>query len=209
MKLNPAKVAIFAGCLFMAGLIALYVETTTVPIGERPKQFEDLGGDFELNSLNGPINLADYKGQTVVIYFGFLNCAEVCPSSVAVMARAFKRLEAGTYDQTQGFFISVDPQRDDLKSLYDFSQYFDQHILGITGTQEEIDAITDQYGVYVDLVDMEGSVLDYTVDHVSRFFIINPNGDLIDSMSHSTTPVELAAKIERVNQYHAKTKRKI
>ncbi|WP_087024837.1 SCO family protein [Thaumasiovibrio subtropicus] len=200
MSNNPVRWVIMAGVLAIAGIIALYIDNTTIPIGERPKQFEELGGRFQLNSATGAIDSEAHKGKVVVMYFGFLNCAEVCPSSMGVMSASFKLLEKETYEHVQGFFVSVDPNRDDLDSLHEFAQYFDPQILGLTGTQEEVDAITDQFGVYVDLVDMESSVLDYTVDHASRFFIINPQGQLIDAMSHSTTPVELAARIERTLQ---------
>ncbi|TXR53815.1 SCO family protein [Reinekea thalattae] len=198
MKMNPARWAILAGGIFIAIILALYLSNITVPVGERQKSLDQLGGRFQLTSLNGPIDTDDYLGKTLVLYFGFLNCAEVCPSSMGVMSTAFRLLEPDAYEQVQGFFISVDPGRDDYQSLYDFSQYFDKRILGLTGTQAEVDSVTDMFGVYVDIVEMESSVLSYTVDHSSRFFVIDPNGQLVDAMSHSTTPVELAARIERV-----------
>lgn len=203
MSKNPVKIALVVGALLIGIVIALYVENTTIPIGERPKQFSELGGNFQLNSQLGDINLADYQGQVAVLYFGFLNCSEVCPSSVGVMSAAFKLLPESIGNSVQGFFISVDPSRDDAKSLHEFAQYFDPRILGLTGTKAQIDELTANYGVYYDLVDMEDSVLDYTVDHMSRFYIIAPNGELIDSMSHSTTPTELAARITRTIEKYA------
>ncbi|HAS6348470.1 SCO family protein [Vibrio sp. IRLE0018] len=203
MNMNPVKMVLLAGALAIGIVIALYVDNTTIPIGERPKQFSELGGNFQLQSELGDINLADYQGQVVVLYFGFLNCSEVCPSSVGVMSVAFKMLPESVGKGVQGFFISVDPSRDDVTSLHEFTQYFDPRILGLTGTKEEIDQLTSNYGVYYSLVDMEKSVLDYTVDHMSRFYIIAPNGQLVDSMSHSTTPTELAARITRTIEQYA------
>lgn len=198
--MNPARWAIVSGSALLVVILSLYLTNITVPIGERQKTLDQLGGRFQLMSLNGEVDSDDYKGQTLVLYFGFLNCAEVCPSSMGVMSTAFRLLDEQTYQQVQGFFISVDPGRDDYQSLHEFSQYFDKRILGLTGSQDQIDQVTDMFGVYVDLVAMESSVLDYTVDHSSRFFIISPEGRLVDAMSHSTTPVELAAQIERVAQ---------
>lgn len=115
------------------------------------------------------------------------------------MATAFSMLPPEEYANVQGIFISVDPGRDDLDSLDKFAKHFDNRIKGLTGTKEEIDALTEQYGVYFDLVDMESSELSYTVDHASRFYIINPEGKLVDAMSHTTTPIELAAGIDRAH----------
>ena len=197
MTINPVRLVLTAGALAVAGILTLYIYNTTVPVGEKIPQFKDLGGRFQLSSLNGSIDLEEYKGKVVVLYFGFLNCAEVCPLSMGVMSAALKKLPIDIYPQVQGFFISVDPKRDDLQSLNDFAQYFDPRILGLTGTKEEIDTLTRQYGVYFDLVDMESSELAYTVDHSSRFYIVSPSGQLVDVMSHSTTPIELAARIKR------------
>ena len=198
MRNNPVRLVLALGALAIACIVTLYVSNTTVPVGEKVRQFKDLGGRFQLNSLNGRIDLEEYKGKVVVLYFGFLNCAEVCPLSMGVMSAALKKLPAEIYPQVQGFFISVDPDRDDLQSLNDFAQYFDPRIIGLTGTQEEIDILSKQYGVYFDFVEMESSELAYTVDHSSRFYIISPSGQLVDVMSHSTTPIELAASIKRV-----------
>ncbi|EAS64294.1 SCO family protein [Photobacterium angustum] len=199
MTKNPVKIVLLLGALALAGIFALYINNSTTPIGEKQKALKDLGGEFQLNSLDGTVNLNQFKGQTVVLYFGFLNCAEVCPSSMGVMATAFSMLPPEEYANVQGIFISVDPGRDDLDSLDKFAKHFDNRIKGLTGTKEEIDALTEQYGVYFDLVDMESSELSYTVDHASRFYIINPEGKLVDAMSHTTTPIELAAGIDRAH----------
>ncbi|PHZ58895.1 SCO family protein [Photobacterium leiognathi] len=199
MTKNPVKIVLLLGALALAGIFALYISNSTTPIGEKQKALKDLGGEFQLNSLDGTVNLNQFKGQTVVLYFGFLNCAEVCPSSMGVMATAFSMLPPEEYANVQGIFISVDPGRDDLDSLDKFAKHFDKRIKGLTGTKQEIDALTEQYGVYFDLVDMESSELSYTVDHASRFYIINPEGKLVDAMSHTTTPIELAAGIDRAH----------
>ena len=117
---------------------------------------------------------------------------------MGVMSAAFSRLSPATYKHVQGLFISVDPERDDLVSLHQFAKYFDDHVVGLTGTKQQIDTLTKQYGVYFDIVDMESSELSYTVDHSSRFYIIDQTGKLVGAMSHNTTPIELAAGIERI-----------
>lgn len=197
MTKNPVKWVLAAGAFALAAILALYFYNTTLPVGEKPRQLKDLGGHFALNSADGTVDLKQYQDKVIVLYFGFLNCAEVCPSSMGVMSAAFKQVDNKYYDDIQGFFVSVDPGRDDLKSLEEFAKYFDPRMQGITGTEVQIQELTRQYGVYFDLVDMESSELAYTVDHASRFYIIDRTGKLVDSMSHTTTPIELAAQIER------------
>ncbi|WP_435234166.1 SCO family protein [Psychromonas sp. PT13] len=197
MNKNPTKLILSIGVLALLGIFALYMSTTDSPIGEKVQQFKDLGGRFQLDSANGRIDLQEYNGKVVVLYFGFLNCADVCPSSMGVMSGAFKKLPSDIYPQVQGFFISVDPTRDDLTSLNDFAQYFDHRIMGLTGTEKEIEILSKQYGVYFDMVDLESSQLGYTVDHSSQFYIISRTGELVDVMNHNTTPIELAARIKR------------
>ncbi|SKA09856.1 SCO family protein [Photobacterium toruni] len=198
MTKNPTKIILLFGALFLATLMGCYIYNTTTPIGENIKPLKDLGGPFEINSLDSTVSLEQYKGNVVVLYFGFLNCAEVCPSSMGVLSAAFSQLPPATYQHVQGLFISVDPERDDLVSLHQFAKYFDDRVIGLTGTQQQIDTLTKQYGVYFDIIDMESSELSYTVDHSSRFYIIDETGKLVGAMSHNTTPVELAAGIERV-----------
>lgn len=198
MTKNPTKIVLLIGALFLATLMGCYIYNTTIPVGENVKPLKDLGGPFELNSINGNVSLDQFKGNIVVLYFGFLNCAEVCPSSMGTLSAAFSRLSPATYQHVQGLFVSVDPERDDLVSLNKFAKYFDDRVIGLTGTNQQIDALTKQYGVYFDIVDMESSELSYTVDHSSRFYIIDDTGKLVGAMSHNTTPVELAAGIERI-----------
>lgn len=198
MTKNPTKIVLLIGALFLATLMGCYIYNTTIPVGENVKPLKDLGGPFELNSINGNVSLDQFKGNIVVLYFGFLNCAEVCPSSMGTLSAAFSRLLPATYQHVQGLFVSVDPERDDLVSLNKFAKYFDDRVIGLTGTNQQIDALTKQYGVYFDIVDMESSELSYTVDHSSRFYIIDDTGKLVGAMSHNTTPVELAAGIERI-----------
>ena len=198
MTKNPTKIVLLFGALFLATLMGSYIYNTTTPVGENVKPLKDLGGPFELNSINDNVSLDQFKGNIVVLYFGFLNCAEVCPSSMGTLSAAFSRLSPATYQHVQGLFVSVDPERDDLVSLNKFAKYFDERVIGLTGTNQQIDALTKQYGVYFDIVDMESSELSYTVDHSSRFYIIDDTGKLVGAMSHNTTPVELAAGIERI-----------
>lgn len=186
------------GITLIGGLITFYISTTTKTLGQSSRPFSELGGDFRLDSAQGEIALSDFKEHVVVLYFGYLSCADVCPNSMTVMSNAFSKLNAEQKDFVQGLFISVDPARDTVKNLAKYTAYFDENILGATGTKEVIKATSEQYGVFYDLEDLGSEQSTYSVEHASRFYIIDKTGKLITAMSHTTTPNELAAQIKEL-----------
>lgn len=192
------KISIFAAVLFSILIIVFYATTTNRPIGEKYKPLSDLGGPFTLHTKEGPFSLSDVEGKVAVVYFGFLSCTEACPASIGVVQAAYKQLTDEERNDVQFLFISVDPDRDSLDDLYDFGDYYDNDLLALTGSEEEIDKVTSDYGVFFELTDLEGSALGYTVDHSSRFYMIDKAGKLFTTMSHSTTPSELAARIKQL-----------
>ncbi|MFT2098343.1 SCO family protein [Marinomonas sp. 2405UD66-6] len=192
------KISVFAALFLSISIIVFYVATTTRPIGEKYKPLSELGGPFTLETKQGPFSLSDIEGKVGVVYFGFLSCTEACPASIGVVQAAYKQLTDEERDNVQFLFISVDPERDSLEDLYDFGDYYDNDLLALTGTKEEIDKVTSDYGVFFELTDLEGSALGYTVDHSSRFYMIDKQGKLFTTMSHSTTPSELAARIKQL-----------
>lgn len=163
------------------------------------KPASEYGGEFTLQSADGPVSLSDFEGKLVVIYFGFLSCTEACPESMGKINSVFRRLSDEQKAQLQVLFISVDPERDSLANLKKFADYYENGpVIGLTDNQAVIDQISEQYNVLFDLVDLEGSALGYTVDHTSQFYLIDQQGKLIKTMSHTTTANELRAQIEQL-----------
>lgn len=154
-----------------------------------------IGGDFKLNSVEGERQLSDFKGEVVMIYFGFMSCPDVCPTSMAVMRQAINQLEDEQREKVRGVFISVDPDRDTVDELNAYTQYFSDRIIGVTGTKEQIDAVVKQYGAYYKFVQLDDSALGYTVDHSARIYLIDPEGQLADILAHDINPTELHTKI--------------
>ncbi len=195
---NYTKYVLVAFFLLMTGLISLFALTTTTPIGVTVEPIYELGGDFTAVGTDGEFSLSDLHGSAVVMYFGFLSCTEACPDSIAVYQAARKKLTPEEREQVKFVFISVDPERDTPEKLKQFESFFNGRLIVVTDTVDKIETLTKQYGVYFDLVDLEGSALQYTVDHSSRFYMVDTEGNLVTAMSHSTTPNELAAKIRQL-----------
>ncbi len=155
----------------------------------------NLGGDFRLQSATGPVSLSDYRGHPVVLYFGYASCPDVCPTSLAVMTQGFRHLSDEEQARVRGIFVSVDPDRDTPQKLAEYSAFFHPNLTGLTGSREQIDQIVRQYGAYYRIATMENSALGYAVDHSSRLYLIDTDGKLVDVLSHSITPEELALKL--------------
>ena len=197
MNLNKRHLAFAALIIAIGGLIALFTLTSKQEFGEKsPSSFKELGGDFTLQSAQGDVSLSDFKGQAVVMYFGFMSCPEVCPNSLAVIKAAFNKLEDEKLKQVHGLMISIDPERDSLQSLAAFTEHFHPQITGITGTSKALETAAKQYGAYFSKTD--DPKLGYLFEHVSRYYVIDKDGELVDAMRHSTTPNELAARLKTI-----------
>ena len=154
-----------------------------------------LGGDFVLQSSQGPVALEDFRGKVVLLYFGFLSCPEVCPASMSIYQQTMAKLSESERAEVQPILISIDPARDSVEALEEFTNYFGANILGLTGTHEEIVAVTQDYGAYFKNIESASPDSEYAFAHTSRYFVINQQGKLVDAMRHSTTANELSARI--------------
>lgn len=148
------------------------------------------GGEFELQSIDGPVKLSDYKDKLVLIYFGYTQCPDVCPTAMSLTGTALAQLEPDELAQVQTLFISVDPARDSVDRVNEYSHFFHPSIIGITGSKDEIDDVTKRYGAYYKIIDT-GSKTDYPVDHSSQTIVVGKNGAIAATIAHGTSPDEV------------------
>jgi protein SCO1 len=122
-----------------------------------------------------PLNLARFRGKVVLLAFGFSNCGEVCPITLATLAGARKKLgESG--NDVQVVYVTVDPERDTAAQMKKFLGAFDPSFVGGVGTRAEIDAAQAKYGISsVKNRNADGS---YTIGHSSSIYMIDRAGGL-------------------------------
>ncbi|MEW8323079.1 MAG: SCO family protein [Candidatus Thiodiazotropha taylori] len=156
---------------------------------------EQLGGDFTLRSSRGEFSLEQLRGKVVVLFFGYTKCPDVCPSSLALLSQALNELSEEELQQVQGVFISVDPKRDTFQALEDYVSYFHPNLIGVTGSESEIEEVAKLYGAQYVEVKLEASAFAYAVDHSATTYLISPKGELRFLLPHQTPSVMMLEAI--------------
>ncbi|MCA0328191.1 MAG: SCO family protein [Proteobacteria bacterium] len=149
----------------------------------------DYAKDFQLTDFNGqPRRLADFKGKVVVMFFGYTQCPDVCPTTMTELAQVKQKLGADG-DKLQALFVSVDPERDTPEVLKAYMASFDPSFLGLyAGSPEQLAALAKDFKVYYKKVDGK-SPGSYTMDHTAASYLYDPQGRL-RLFSRYGTPVE-------------------
>ncbi|HEU4373576.1 MAG TPA: SCO family protein [Telluria sp.] len=140
-------------------------------------------------------DLAKYRGKVVVLEFGFTRCTEVCPVSLAALAQARKLLGAAAAD-VQVVFVTVDPARDTGAVLRAYMANFDPSFIGLTGTQQQVDAVLKAYGISATKKMVDGSKTDYTMHHSSYLYFIDRRGMLRALMPFGRPAAEMAHDVQ-------------
>lgn len=141
--------------------------------------------DFRLVDFDGhPRSLADYRGQVVVIFFGYVHCPDACPAELFKLAQVMKRLGPATA-RVRVLLITLDPQRDTPQLLKNYVTAFDPRFVGLSGTPAQIDQAAASFYVAYAKAPIDG---DYgAIDHSTATYVLDPQGRrrLIGSMSTS------------------------
>ena len=131
--------------------------------------------DFNLTDHNGqPRSIKDFAGKVVVVFFGFTQCPDVCPTALAELAEV-KRMLGKDGDKLQGIFVTVDPERDTPEVLKGYMANFDPSFLALRGTAEQLAAMAKDYKVYYKKVDGK-TPTSYTMDHSAGSFVYDTQG---------------------------------
>ena len=185
---------LMAACALPAALAAC---------SERKPQFNavDLTGadyakDFQLPDTSGKVrSLKDFKGKAVIVFFGYTQCPDVCPTTMADIAQA-KKLLGAEGAKVQGIFITIDPERDTPELLKAYVANFGPDFIALRGTPEQTAAIAKDFKVYYKKV--EGKDGNYTMDHSAASFIYDPQGRLRLYARYGAGPQVLADDLKQL-----------
>jgi protein SCO1/2 len=153
--------------------------------------------DFELTDHNGQVRrLADFKGKIVVMFFGYTQCPDVCPTSMAELAEVKKALGADG-DKLQGIFVTVDPARDTPEVLKGYMENFDPTFLALYTTPDKLADLAKDFKVYYKRVDGQ-TPTSYTMDHSAGSYIYDTQGKLRLFTRYGSGAKVLAADIRQL-----------
>ena len=160
-----------------------------IPLATAPQ-----GGDFTLDGPRGAMSLQDFRGKVVLLYFGYTYCPDICPTSLVVWQAALASLTAEELARVQPLLVSVDPARDSVARLAEYTTFFHPAIIGLSGTPTVLREIADRYGaVFVRQENVSAG--GYVIDHTAVTYVIDPRGRIAATLPHGATAEQLLAAI--------------
>ena len=153
---------------------------------------------YLLQDPNGrAVTNEDFLGRFQLIAFGFVTCPDVCPTTMAEMKAVLARLGPRAA-QLQPLFISVDPERDTLPVLREYTAAFDARIVGLTGPLALVERAAQSFKVKFEKVPSPGGdPKAYTVDHTAAMFLVGPDGQLLSRLGYGMPVADIVARVER------------
>ncbi len=194
---RPSRVLPVLGA-FLCGLVLVFGAIVYIS-GRSPSAIGSaiaaVGGPFHLEDQNGePVSDEDMKGRPFLVFFGFIRCPEICPTTLFEISEVMRRLVKDA-DRTSALFITVDPERDTPAKLKDYMSNFDPHLRGLTGDPAAINAAIKAYRVYAKKIPLEGG--DYTMDHTAVVYLMDKDGHFVAPFNLKRTPEAAAADLRR------------
>ena len=192
MTLRTARILVAAGA-FVAGLV-LCAAVVLLVMGREGvpnmPQVAAIGGPFSLTDQNGrTVTEQDLKGKPFLVFFGYTNCPDFCPTTMFEISEVLKKLGPAA-GGTRALFITVDPERDTPAALKDYLSSFDPHITALTGEPEAIAAVAKAYRAYYRKVPLKDG--GYTMDHLVLVYLMDKDGRFV-SRFNLNRPLDASA----------------
>lgn len=184
---------LFLGLVLATGIKVAIEMVVDAPIP--PSSFPEVGGNFTLNSSSGPVSLGEFKNKVVLLSFGYTHCPDVCPATLSNISAALRLLkQSEDLANVQTLFVTLDHERDSVDDVATYVDYFHSNMIGLTGSEEELRQVTNQYkvGFQKDEIDSKGG---YTMSHLSYIFVIRPDNQIGELLSHTTPPKEIVEAV--------------
>jgi len=189
---RPLVIASAFGGSLLVGLLLMFwvmggVKGVATPIA--------IGGPFQLTDQSGAtVTEKSLQGHPTLIFFGFTHCPDVCPTSLFEISEVLRAMGTDA-DRVNAYFISVDPERDNVQAMKDYLSSFDPHLKGLTGDPAAVAKIISEYRVYAKKVPIKDG--DYTMDHTALVYLMDRDGKFVAPFNLKRTPDEAAADLKR------------
>ena len=182
--------------LAAVGAIALYViphsQTRSPPVQSIPTK-TSFGGPFTLVGADGkPFSSEALAGKPYALYFGFTRCGDVCPTTLSRLVKL--RREAANDQAMHIVFINIDPANDGPKEVGQYATLFDAPIVGLTGSQAQIDQVKKQFGIYAQAV--PNAPMGQQMEHTATVLLFDRNGQLAGTIRPDDSDTDALGKIK-------------
>ena len=156
-----------------------------------------IGGPFKLIDQNGnTVTNTDLEGKWLLVYFGYTHCPDACPTALNSISLALSDLGAAQKQQVRPVFITIDPARDTSQAMKQYVSAFGAPILALTGSDAAIRQAANEYRVYYAKHPESGG--DYSMDHTSIIYVMDPKGRFTASFSGEDPPEQMAARLKKL-----------
>ena len=176
--LNLAIIVIYACCLLQ-----------TSPLSAEGKKIQ-----FSLTNHHGEaVTEKDFLGNWLLVFFGYSHCPDICPMNLSIISDTLERLGAEGA-KVQPLFITLDPARDTEAKLLPFLSHFHERLLGLTGTQKQIQTVAESFFVRYK-ISTEKDPDYYLIDHTAATYLVDDSGQGLAIFHHNTPSEEIASTI--------------
>ncbi|MEQ9637834.1 MAG: SCO family protein [Devosia marina] len=160
-----------------AGAAYLFLSARNAPVDAGPAVYAT---PFTLIDQDGnEVTEADFLGKPSAWFYGFTHCPDVCPTTLSEMSALLEALGPDA-DRLQAVFVSVDPERDDVATMKDYVEYFDDRIVGLTGSLEDVSAMAKARYIFFEKVPLDGG--DYTMEHSASVHLADAGGSFFGTL---------------------------
>ena len=165
------------------------------PLAARPGQARPrIGGPYVLHDPQGRrVTERTYRGAWQIVFFGFTNCPDVCPTAMLTLSSVLPKLQAPV--PTRGVFITVDPGRDTAAQLTAYMSNFDSRIVALRGSDAETAAAAKAFQARYSVTRLDG---DYAVTHSGYIYVLDPQGRLVRTLRYDLTAEDMLAELMKL-----------
>lgn len=190
---------VFAGLAVIAAL-ALFSRLVAPPVSWKGLVLDspNRAADFTLTNAQGQATqLSDFRGQVVLLFFGFTFCPDVCPISLSQMSSAYKMLTPAEAERVRVLFISVDPERDTPQKTQAYASAYHPAFIGLTGTPEQVAEAATPFGIFYEKVP-GSSPETYTVNHTATITVVDAEGYVRLFWTFGTPPEDIVSDLRNL-----------
>ena len=200
MNLAKKKLILLSSIIisFIIILILTFIFAEYLSRKNAPQKISEIIDKVHLIDHYGkPFKNSTLKNKPSLLFFGFINCPEICPTTLADLSEITREVTSSV-DAINIIFVTLDPKRDNKKHLKDYIQYFDGNIIGVTGDKIEIKKFAKNWGVFYEIVNTSNN--NYTLNHTATVFMIDELGNFRGTISWGENVTSIIQKIANLRK---------